>query len=551
MALSDQQIKDILLKGDYLLPEDIKLGEDEAKRRDSSLREALLSLSLVTPDMLGQAVAEFYGVDYADLNTYKPTAEQVKKIPEDIAKEYRVVLFKDEVKKVIVATDDPKKAGLEASLQGVFKGKKVEIFYALATDINEIFIYYTKTLDTRFAKIIEASRKVAPEILDEIYKDALIHKASDVHFEPRENEVIIRFRVDGVLHQAAKIGKDNYESILNRIKVQAKMRIDEHLTTQDGAIRFKMDDQWNDMRVSVAPTLGGEKVVIRMLSHYVRGFTLKDLGFSQKQEATVLKAGKKPFGMILCVGPTGSGKTTTLYALLKEVNRPEVNITTIEDPVEYRVTGVNQIQVNRQAELTFARGLRSIVRQDPDIILVGEIRDNETAEIAVNAALTGHLLFSTFHANDSSTTVPRLLDMGTEPFLMASTLDLVIAQRLVRKICDHCRFSEEVSLGGIEKTYPGISKYFPKEKLTLYKGKGCNVCAHTGYKGRMGIFEFLEVTPEMEELIMKKPSKKEIWDLARQQGSVSLFEDGVLKVLNGTTTIEELLRVAEPPKDIK
>ena len=237
--------------------------------------------------------------------------------------------------------------------------------------------------------------------------------------------------------------------------------------------------------------------------------------------------------------------------MLKEVNRPEVNITTIEDPVEYRVTGVNQIQVNRQAELTFARGLRSIVRQDPDIILVGEIRDNETAEIAVNAALTGHLLFSTFHANDSSTTVPRLLDMGTEPFLMASTLDLVIAQRLVRKICDHCRFSEEVSLGGIEKTYPGISKYFPKEKLTLYKGKGCNVCAHTGYKGRMGIFEFLEVTPEMEELIMKKPSKKEIWDLARQQGSVSLFEDGVLKVLNGTTTIEELLRVAEPPKDIK
>lgn len=551
MALSDKQIKDILLSGDYLLPEDIARGEEEAKRREGSLKDALMSLGLITPDLFGQALSEFYKVDYADLNTYKPTVEQIKKIPEAIARNYRCVLFKDEARKVIVSTDQPQKAGLKAELKKIFGAKTIEIRYSLSKDVEEIFINYQKSLDTRFAKIIESSRRVAPEILDEIYRDALVHKASDVHFEPREQDVVIRFRVDGVLYETARIEKEYYESILNRIKVQSKMRIDEHLTTQDGAIRYELEDGWIDMRVSVAPTLNGEKVVIRMLSHYVRGFTLEDLGFTKAQEETIRNAGKKPFGMILCVGPTGSGKTTTLYALLKEVNRPEVNVTTIEDPVEYRLSGVNQIQVNRQADLTFARGLRSIVRQDPDVILVGEVRDEETAEIAVNAALTGHLLLSTFHANDAATTIPRLLDMGTEPFLMASTLELIVAQRLVRKICDHCRHSQEISTDEIEKQYPGVSKFFKKQKVTIYKGKGCTACGDTGYSGRVGIFEFLEVTPEMEELILKSPSKKEIVELARSQGESSMFENGIDKVIKGITTIEELLRVAEPPKDIK
>ena len=301
------------------------------------------------------------------------------------------------------------------------------------------------------------------------------------------------------------------------------------------------------MRVSVIPVLDGEKITIRLLAEYVKGFTFSDLGVSGKDQEVFMSAAKKPFGMILVTGPTGSGKTTTLYALLKMLNNPAVNITTIEDPVEYKIPGVNSIQVNPQTNLTFAKGLRSIVRQDPDIILVGEIRDLETAEIAVNAALTGHLLFSTFHANDAATAIPRLLDMGVEPFLMASTLELVIAQRLVRKICDQCRVSFTPKAEELDKTFPDTKKFFPKSLPTLYKGKGCKNCGNTGYKGRTAIFEFIEVRGEMRELILKRPSTQEIQELARKNGSLSLFDDGLEKVKNGITTIEELLRVAMPP----
>ena len=254
--------------------------------------------------------------------------------------------------------------------------------------------------------------------------------------------------------------------------------------------------------------------------------------------------------MILTTGPTGSGKTTTLYALLKIVNSPDVNITTIEDPVEYKVLGVNQIQVNRETNLTFAKGLRSIVRQDPDIILVGEIRDKETAEIAVNAALTGHLLYSTFHANDAATAIPRLLDMGIQPFLLASTLEIIVAQRLVRKICDHCRHS--VTKSGKDFNTPqlrALNKYFGSKTTTFYEGKKCGACGDTGYKGRTAIFEFILITPEMQNLILHAPSAQEIWKLARKEGSKTLFEDGIEKVKTGVTTVEELLRVAEPPKN--
>ena len=277
---------------------------------------------------------------------------------------------------------------------------------------------------------------------------------------------------------------------------------------------------------------------------------IDDLGLHvslQKDQELFLKAAKKPFGMILVTGPTGSGKSTTLYALIKTLNHQSVNITTIEDPVEYKVTGINQIQVNTQTDLTFAKGLRSIVRQDPDIVLVGEIRDLETAEIAVNAALTGHLLFSTFHANDAATAIPRLLDMGVEPFMMASSLELVIAQRLVRKICTQCRISFTTTPSELEKMLLGAKRFFP-DALSLYKGKGCNNCGNTGYKGRTAIFEFIQVQGEMQELVLKSPSTSEITDLARKGGFHSLFEDGLDKVKNGITTIEELLRVALPPK---
>ena len=411
-------------------------------------------------------------------------------------------------------------------------------------------MHYQKPLETRFSKIIESKGRVAPELLEEIFEDALVYNASDIHFEPRPTDVLVRFRVDSVLHEAGRIPKEYYENILNRIKVQSGLRIDEHFAAQDGSLRYEeKDGTVVDMRTSIVPTIEGEKVVLRVLAAYVQGFSLGDLGLTPAHQELLEQAAGKPFGMILVTGPTGSGKTTTLYALLKLINSPDVNITTIEDPVEYKVLGVNQIQVNPQTNLTFAKGLRSIVRQDPDIILVGEIRDEETAEIAVNAALTGHLLYSTFHANDAATAIPRLLDMGIEPFLLASTLEVVVAQRLVRKICEHCKHS--VIKSSSDFNTPQLKStlsYFEGKSITFYEGKKCETCGHTGYKGRTAIFEFIQITPEMQNLILHSPSTKEIWQLARKEGSRTLFEDGTEKVKAGVTTLEELLRVAEPPQ---
>lgn len=416
-------------------------------------------------------------------------------------------------------------------LQKLFPGKQILIMYSLSEDIEAVFIHYRKPLETRFSEIIKKQKLVAPSLIDEIIDDALAFHASDVHFEPQEKEVLVRFRVDGALREAGRIPKDQYENILNRIKVSSHMRIDEHFSAQDGAMRYAKKGVAVDMRVSVIPMLDGEKVAMRLLAQYVRAFTLGDLGLSSAHQAHLESAAKKPFGMILVTGPTGSGKTTTLYALVKLLNRPEINITTIEDPVEYKLTGINQIQVNPQTNLTYAKGLKSILRQDPNLILVGEVRDQETAEIAVNAALTGHLLFSTFHANDAATAIPRLLDMGIEPFLMASTLELIIAQRLVRRICEQCRHSYTTG----------------KKGERLYKGRGCEACHGSGYAGRTALFEFLEITPEMETLILKHPSTSEIWALARTQGARSMYEDGLEKVKSGVTTREELLRVTQPP----
>ncbi|OGY74906.1 MAG: hypothetical protein A3H07_01100, partial [Candidatus Jacksonbacteria bacterium RIFCSPLOWO2_12_FULL_44_15b] len=491
-----------------------------------------------------------FKVPYADLNSALPSQEQVQKIPEEIAKKYNVILLKEEKSGITVTTDDPKNAELLPALKKIFAVKKINIAYSLTEDITASFVNYQKPLETRFSKIIENKGRVAPELLEEIFDDAIVYRASDIHFEHRQKDVLVRFRVDGVLREAGRIPKEHYANVLNRIKIQSGLRIDEHFSAQDGSLRYEKGTNVVDLRTSIVPTVEGEKVVLRVLAAYVQGFSLSDLGLSSAHQALLQQITQKPFGMILVAGPTGSGKTTTLYALLKIVNSPDVNITTIEDPVEYKVLGVNQIQVNRETNLTFAKGLRSIVRQDPDIILVGEIRDKETAEIAVNAALTGHLLYSTFHANDAATAIPRLLDMGIQPFLLASTLEIIVAQRLVRKICDHCRHS--VTKSGKDFNTPQLrvlTKYFGSKTTTFYEGKKCGACGDTGYKGRTAIFEFILITPEMQNLILHAPSAQEIWKLARKEGSKTLFEDGIEKVKTGVTTVEELLRVAEPPKN--
>ncbi len=549
MYPSIDKIKSILLKESYISEEDSKAAE-AASQDSTGYVTYLIRAELLNKLLLGQALAEFYKLPFADLSTHPVGKEDVNKIPEAVAREQRVVFVKASDQVAAVATDKPEGVKPEELLP-LFPGKKVRLAYTLPEYIDEAFEQYEQPLATRFSQIIASSQRVAPDIVDEIIKDALGYSASDIHFEPRAGDVVVRFRVDGLLHEAGALPKEYYDNVLNRIKVESGMRIDEHWAAQDGAMQRKAGTMATDLRVSLIPTVEGEKVVMRVLGSYVQSFTFADIGLEGRHRELLEANMVKPFGMILTVGPTGSGKTTTLYSLVKLLNKPDINITTIEDPVEYKMSGTNQIQVREASNITFARGLRSIVRQDPDVILVGEIRDQETAEISVNAALTGHLLFSTFHSNDAATAMPRLVDMGVEPFLLSSTLELIIAQRLVRKICSNCRYSlpvaEAVAADSSHLGKLDINKYFNKND-NVYAGKGCKVCSGSGFKGRTAVFEMIEVTPEMQELVLRTVSSKEIWDLASRQGSKPMFDDGIAKVRRGVTTLSEVLRVVTPPQ---
>jgi type IV pilus assembly protein PilB len=548
MKFDDETIKKILLEEGYASEEDVKKAEIYAKDHGSSFTEYFIVEGLLTKEIITQAIAESIDMPYLNLKASIPTKDEVLRIPEEIGLKFRVVMVEEKEDSVIVVTDKKPEAGVTEELNKIFPGKKIIISLSSSEEIDEAFIFYQKGLETRFEKIIESKKQIAPEIVDQIFQDALSLKASDIHCEPWEKEVVIRFRIDGVLQEAGRVPKEYYDMIVNRIKVQAKLRIDEHFGSQDGAIRYTVlsTGESVDLRVSIIPTLDGEKIVIRVLSNYVRNLTLSNIGLSDELQKEIVRSSKKPFGMILVTGPTGSGKSTTLYSLMKVVNTRHVNITTIEDPVEYKIEGINQIQVNPQSNLTFARGLRAITRQDPNVILVGEIRDTETADIAVNAALTGHLLLSTFHANNATTAIPRLVDMGIEPYLLSSTLELIISQRLVRKICNSCKVSYEVNESYFEKFGKDVKSYFTDGGVTLYKGKGCEACSNTGFSGRIGIFEFLKTSQELQELIPENPTTNEIFKLVRKQGFKTFFEDGLDKVKSGLTTLEELLRIANP-----
>lgn len=541
-------ILDILLRESYISQEDYDAATKYSQKQHIDPTEFLLREGLISKQLLGQAIAESYKMPFIDLAVHVPSEQFVHRIPEDIAKKDRIVMVAETDDYVQLATDLLEVK--DERLKQMFDTKQIKFVYALTEDLDEILQKYQQPLATRFSEIIAEGNKVAPEILDEIFEDAINFDSSDIHFEPQSSEVVIRFRVDGVLQEAGRFNNQHYDAVLNRIKVMAHLRIDEHFSVQDGAIRYASKaDRPIDLRVSIAPTLEGEKVLVRILNTEISGFNLSDIGLSSQDQIVLEASSKKPFGMILTTGPTGSGKTTSLYSVLKYIKKPEINITTIEDPVEYRVAGINQIQVNPQTNITFSEGLRSIVRQDPDVILVGEIRDHETAEIAVNAALTGHLLLSTFHANDAATAIPRLLDMDIEPFLLASTLELIIAQRLVRQICNSCRVGKEYNPTDYGRMFPGANNYFENKVVTLYEGKGCQVCHGVGFKGRTAVFELIPLSAKLRELILKRPSRDEVWKVARAGGSRSLFEDGMEKVKKGITTIPELLRVVPPPED--
>jgi type II secretory ATPase GspE/PulE/Tfp pilus assembly ATPase PilB-like protein len=575
--MESKEILDLLVDTQYITTQDFDLALSSTNNDPSIAIDYLVQNNIITYDIIGQALSEKFGVSYLDLNTFIPSKDDVVKIPESVAKELRLVYFKDLPDKVQISTDNQvvlqgnaKLVVVKSEKANLIGGKKevteekdlkqelvklfqkpVEFGYSLTQDIDRSLLSYKAPLASRFVSIMSKFDTVAPEIVDEIVGEALEERVSDIHFEPQYDKTVrIRFRIDGMLQEVGRIPLSYYENILNLIKVNAQLRTDEHFIPQDGAIRFQKDKSITDVRVSIIPTVYGEKIVLRVLANTLSNITLETLGLNERNIKILRKASQKPFGMVLITGPTGSGKSTTLYSILKTINDEGRNITTIEDPVEYKINGVNHIQVNKETDLSFARGLRSILRQDPNIILVGEIRDDETAQIAINAALTGHLLFSTVHANDAQSTLPRLLNMDIDPFLLSTTLQLIVAQRLVRKICPACVYTYSVNRAELE-SIAGVSlkRFFLEEKLNLYRGKGCSNCGFTGYKGRSGLYQIIEMSEELREAVLHNPTSDDIDKLSRQQGSLSLFEDGIEKVKIGVTTLDEVMRVAQIPEE--
>ncbi len=510
-----------------------------------------------------------------DLSSIQVDEQLLSLIPEVVAKKYQIVPVKRDGNNLIVAStkfdDLTPITNLEKKL-----GIKIQLYIASESQLADALKLYDRgsssefhTLisndDLKFGNTIKDSS--ITNIVQKLFEYALDNRSSDIHIEPQHEKTLVRFRIDGILHDIVSLPKALHEEMVSRIKVMSHLRTDEHQTAQDGKLQISYNEnrikgevinsksplsaqqKTVDIRVSIAPVTNGENIVLRLLYEHGADLNLATIGLSETDLAKINAYIVKSWGTIIVVGPTGSGKTTTLYAILKILNKREINIATIEDPVEYDMEGISQIQVNEKTDLTFANGLRSLVRQDPDIIMVGEIRDQETAGIAINAAMTGHLVLSTLHANDAATTLPRLNQMEIEPYLIASTINLIIAQRIVRRVCDKCAYKYEEPFETFERNVPAdvIARCFKTKtaKVTLVKGKGCPVCHGSGYIGRIGVFEILTVTPEIEKLILQQASASEITATAIKGGMTSMMEDGLQKVIAGKTTIEEVLRITK------
>ncbi|HOZ55823.1 MAG TPA: GspE/PulE family protein [bacterium] len=560
MQITDSKLKEMLVQSGLIAEADFDSAAKEAREQAKNLADLLVEKDLIRDNQLNQLIANEFNVSYVNLQQEKIDEAVLNLVPELVAKRKGVIAFARDKEGIKVGMTNPGDLEMVHLLQKQF-GDKVIPYYTGQKDIVESLVLYKSSLQEEFSKIISEinDKKKAKEDHDDLFiklVDLLLqygyqNKASDIHIEPYARETLVRFRIDGIMHDVLEIPKNLSDFIIARIKIMAKMRTDEHRSAQDGKLVFKSGDDKIDVRVSIVPVTQGENLVLRVLADKNRRFSLNDLGINDKDLVKINQAIRNPHGMILVTGPTGSGKTTTLYAILKILNKREVHIATIEDPVEYDIEGVSQIQVDTKTNLTFAKGLRAIVRQDPDIIMVGEIRDEETAGIAINSALTGHLVLSTLHTNDAPTTIPRLLDMGIEPFLAASTVNVVIAQRLVRVICEKCRSAYAISEEekNIIKSDPNLLKYFKDrghnnlDKILFYKGNGCKVCSNTGFSGRLGVFEILEMTDKIREQIVKNSSSGEIMKIARSQGMTTMLEDGIEKVFNGITTFSEVFRV--------
>lgn len=535
---------------------DEKILEDckqEAEKSGLGIAQILEQRDLVSDDNLGRLTADFYSIPYVKLSETELKTEWVRLIAEPYARAHACIVVERDQDNFTVAISKPEDTELKLDL-GVLLGPNVKFVYATDKEIQRAMRAYVADPQAMFEKVmnsnLEAARNSASEppivkMVETILTYGYEQGASDIHIEPTVKHTFVRYRIDGMLVDAITIPPELHEKIVMRIKVMAHLRTDEQHSAQDGKLSFETPAEIVDVRVSIVPIVEGENIVLRLLSAQSRQHSLTELGFGN-QAANKLEAAKnKPHGMILATGPTGSGKTTTLYSILKRLNVRDVHIMTIEDPVEYMIAGVNQIQVNEQTNLTFAEGLRAIVRQDPNIILVGEIRDEETADIAVNAAMTGHLVLSSLHTNDAATTIPRLLDMGVEPFLVASTVNVIVAQRLVRKLCNKCRVSQEVEIQELQKKWGEefVKLHFGENSTRIYVAKGCPVCANSGYKGRVGIFEVLEMTDAVREAIMAKKDASEIMKVAVAGGMQTMLQDGIEKIKSGVTSLEEVMRV--------
>jgi type IV pilus assembly protein PilB len=566
MHITEEKLKAILLQSGLISSEDFDLAFEESKRNGQTVSNVLIGNEKIQEDYLAELLAPYYGVPIVNLKKETIDQSTLELIPEVYAKSKNIILFNFDREKGVIrlAMLDPYDYDTVEYVRAKFNAW-VEVYLVTYSGLRYGFKQYKQSIGVGFEQIIseniEQSLLIVKEkdlsktaaavpivsILDNIMEQAITLNSSDIHFEPLEHELLVRFRVDGIMSEVVSLPQAIAPILVARVKILANLQIDEHRTPQDGRFRFEMQDGANlDVRVNIMPIFHGEKVEMRLLKSSARPLTLKDLGFSESASEILSQEIKKPHGMILVTGPTGHGKTTTLYAILHILNTPLVNITTIEDPVEYEFPRVNQTQVNAKTGITFANGLRALLRQNPDIIMVGEIRDNETVEIAIQAALTGHLVLSSLHTNDAPSAIPRLVDMKAPSFLISSTVNLIVAQRLVRKICNSCVESykttpETVNLIKKQVELSGSkSEQIPE---TLYRGKGCKVCGNSGFIGQIGIFEVFPISSDIRELIISETQVGDLRKKAIENGMVTMFMDGLNKVEKGITTIEEIMRV--------
>lgn len=574
MAEGKKSFGDTLVENGLISPDQLRKALEEQKVKGERLEQTIVRLKYAEEEPVIKTLADYFNLPYVDLDTYIIDEEITKIIPEETARRHKLIPLFKIADTLTVAVSDPlnilaidevrnkAKTDIEIVLSTDEKIKRaIERHYGVASTILETTLRkftgegagavstepsdYRKTYELSTKEPLTGIAEDAPatKLFDLLMIQAIKDRASDIHIEPDGKALRIRLRIDGFLYEFLTLPKQVHPPLTSRIKVLAEMDIAETRLPQDGNFNVKMDNRNFEIRVSTFPTIYGENVVLRILDQTSPLMKLEDLGFTEDMLCRYKQLIRRPNGIILVTGPTGSGKTTTLYASLNMINSLDKNIITIEDPVEYRLPLIRQTQVNIKAGITFATGLRSILRQDPDVVMVGEIRDLETAEIAVQAALTGHLVVSTLHTNDAPEAITRLKDIGVEPYLLSSSIAGVLAQRLVRAICPQCKTSfkaDQTLLEELNKDFPEI-----KGPVTLYKGKGCKNCKQSGYLGRTGIFELLIVDEKIKQLISDKASAQKIRDTAREtMGMLSLREDGVIKVLKGITTLEEVDRVA-------